>query len=119
MPTRFFSSVKGHIVSRYGTATKGTSAQRIGVTRKETSPKGAIAGEVELEWTDEIVAISAAEAATYATEYDRHVADGALKERTAEEWLAQVEASEKAAQAAKVDETAKTDPVPAAPESDT
>jgi hypothetical protein len=91
---RFFRSVPGHIVSRYGTATKGTNNQRIGCAKisKELPNRSDLIGEMaqdsHLVWTDEIVPITHAEAKAFGREYDGHVADEALEEVTLEDFEA-------------------------------
>lgn len=79
---RFLSSVQGHIVSRY------PSNEPIGVR--------VVRGDVEktLWLPDVIAALTAEEAAQYRREYDMHVRDGALTERTEDEYLAFIKRQE-------------------------
>lgn len=70
---RYFAPVAGHVVSRYGTGTRTKNNQPIGHTRGKR-------GAFELIAKDIVVLIPDAEAQRYAREYDRAVADGALKE---------------------------------------
>ncbi len=88
---RFVSSVKGHLVSRYGTATDKSAPSLIGARRKTTSlgvgPFDLERTTVELEWDEEaIVALTETEARRFAREYDGHVARNELKARTADEF---------------------------------
>jgi len=116
---RFFRSVEGHLVSRYGTATPTTSNQLIGARRIRREIPGRendLIGDVTIEWTDEVVALTPAEAAAFKTEYDGHVRDGALKECTEADYLAHLE-SERARAAAADAKPAQSEPrdEPAAP----
>lgn len=89
---RYFSSVEGHLVSRYGTATQTKGPQQIGAKRI-TPPSDATWRQTDapvgVVWDLEvIVAITAKEAQAFGREYDRAVNEGALRERTAEEYVA-------------------------------
>lgn len=85
---RFLSSVRGAMVSRYGSASQTTRAQQIGC--------GIDREKGELWWDEkEIVALPPAEAEAFVREYDRHVAAGELKERTEDEYLAALDAQAK------------------------
>lgn len=87
----FLSCVEGHLVRRYGTPARN----HIGVAFTKDGPKFD---------TNEIVALTAAEAAKYRREYRNALRAGSLRERTAEDFdayvLAQEEAAKKAAKAA-------------------
>lgn len=80
---KFVSSVKGCLVQRYG------SPNYVGAVR---TPQG-------IEWLPaQVVGLTEAELVRYGREYKNALRDGALKERTAEDFLAQIE-EETAAQA--------------------
>lgn len=101
---RFFSAVEGHIVSRYGTASRTQGPLRIGVTRDDGG---------SLKWdTESIVALTAVEANVFKREYDRAVIDGGLKERTYEDYLAFLEADAAKAKAAAEADKRKSTPAP-------
>ncbi len=95
---RFFSSVEGRLVSRYGSGGGPLAPTLIGATRNaaDLSPRGSEPtdvgrGEGGVTWnTDQVVAITEAEAQKYSREYDRAVKDGALIERTEADYVAAV-----------------------------
>ena len=72
---KFVSSVPGKLVTRFGSRTY------IGARITEGGP----------EWDpDDIVALTGDELATYRREYARALRDGALVERTRDEWMARL-----------------------------
>lgn len=80
---KFVSSVEGCLVQRYG------SPNYVGAVR---TPKG-------IEWlTTQVVGLTETELVRYGREYKNALRDGALKERSADDFLAQLE-EEKEAQA--------------------
>ena len=97
---RFLSSVEGHLVSRYGSATAKTAPTLIGARRTHAELVDGLSGQASIEWTDEIVSLTAAEAAAYKQEYDSAVREGALVERTEAEYLEQADAAQAKAVAA-------------------
>jgi hypothetical protein len=78
----FVSSVEGQPVHRFGSPTI-----LIGADRNPDEPRKIIYR------TQEVVGIPRAEAQRYAREYARAIADGALTERTAEEYRRQQQSS--------------------------
>lgn len=127
---RFFSSVEGKLVTRYGSGSPAVAPTLIGATRNadDMAPRMTPAGTPEptdvgrgeggVTWnTEAITAITASEAQRFQREYDRAVRDGALVERTEDEFLASVaaakglqkEALQKAAEATKAEAKAKSD----------
>lgn len=77
------SCVRGRPVTRFGTRTM------IGAER---------APDNEIHWfPDRVVALTKAEADRHKKEYGRLLAEGDLRLRTAEEWIAQQQTGEKAA----------------------
>jgi hypothetical protein len=100
---RFLRSVKGHLVSRYGTATKTSNNQLIGARRVRRDIPGRendLIGDASVEWTDEVIALTPAEAAAFKREYDSAVEDKALLECTEADYLAYVEREDAAAKTA-------------------
>jgi hypothetical protein len=112
---RFFSSVEGHLVSRYGTASQQRANTLIGALRKTSEPSSPLAGtdavlgtrppwqtfdlDGAVTWyPSEVVAISQREAELFRREYDRAVKNGALRERTEDDYLAFVKASKELAE---------------------
>lgn len=82
---RFLSCVEGKLVARYGSGTFYTANGSIGAHRDPTSG--------ELKWNPaEVVALSPAEAARYAREYDHAVRSDSLVERSEADYLAWVKA---------------------------
>lgn len=93
--TLFVSSVRGKTVRRYG------ASSLIGAKRRHDPPLGpnesASDRPAVTVWTPErVVAITADEHRRYGKEYAREIRDGALKERTEADWLAQNDADLKA-----------------------
>lgn len=94
MPTaspfvKFVSSVEGHLVARYGTATPQSSNVLIGARREvKLDAQGKESGEVGIVWTDEIVALTQGEIDQFAREYEMASRDGALVERSEAEYIA-------------------------------
>lgn len=77
----FLSSVEGQPVHRFGT-NFGTKVL-IGADADPENPK-----KIRYR-TDDVIAIPHAEALRYAREYGRLIADGALVERSADDWAFQ------------------------------
>lgn len=88
---RFFSSVEGHLVTRYGTASVKSAASLIGATRTPHEEGGGVTWHPEV-----VVAITEAEAQLYGREYDQAAREGALVERKESDWLAYREAAKAA-----------------------
>ena len=55
---RFLSSVEGHLVSRYGSATAKTAPTLIGARRTHAELVDGLSGQASIEWTDEIVSLT-------------------------------------------------------------
>lgn len=87
---RFFSSVEGHLVSRYGSGTSTHSAALIGASRDPET--GAPSWD-----TAAVTAITEDEAKRFRREYDQAVQQGALVERSEDDYLAAVAAEQPAA----------------------
>lgn len=105
---KFVSSVEGHLVTRYGTFPRSN----IGADRTIADD-----GTVTLTWdTKRVNPISNAEYARYKREYDTALAEKALTERSAEDYVAfmAAEESEEKARVALLEKKAKTaTPTPA------
>lgn len=87
---RFFSCVPGHVVSRYGSGSAKYKASQIGAARPTDGAPYA--------WDElAITAITEKEVATYAREYNAAVAEGALLERTEDDYLAFVASHDRSA----------------------
>lgn len=107
----YVSAVRGHLVTRFGTAGRGVQSF-IGAHRSPGSP-------TEIVWDEEcITALSEDEVARHSREYQRLLAGGALKQRTAAEYQAQIAASTKPAPEPKPEIEAKPagEPPPAVPQ---
>jgi hypothetical protein len=78
----FVSSVEGHPVTRFG------SSVLLGADRDPDNPKKI------LYRTDAVIAIPQHEAVRYAREYNRLISEGALVERTADDWRGQQTAAQ-------------------------
>lgn len=77
---RFFRSVEGKLVSRYGTASQARANALIGASR---DPETGV-----VSWdTGAIIAITPLEAQRFKREYDRAVRDWALTEVTEQDYL--------------------------------
>ena len=87
---KFVSPVEGHIVTRYSTLRPGAAPDMIGYTRAPLAAgDGRGAGSPVIQ-PDVIAAIPHREWTRYAREYGRALRLGALRERTAEEYLAAI-----------------------------
>lgn len=75
----FVSSVPGHLVSRYGSASASRANELLGAERT-------VDGEVVWH-TDAVLVVSEAELARFSREYRRAIATGALRERTEADYL--------------------------------
>jgi hypothetical protein len=109
-PTKYFakfvSSVEGHLVARYGSQPR----ENIGARRihpdpnKPAAPYDFDAPRVELVWeTETVYALTHREYALYRREYDKAIAQKALKVRSPSDylaWLAKEQADGEAAAAA-------------------
>lgn len=92
---KFVSSVEGHLCARYGSNPRvNIGAERVFPDpNKPPSFYDFDAPRVTLKWdTAAISAITHREYAQFQREYDKAIATGALKERTAAEYLAWVAA---------------------------
>ena len=87
----FVSARPGHLVSRYGTASATRSNKTIGGVRRALPSSAGLglagAGAIEIDY-EAIVALPHRELELFRREYARALRDGALEERTAEEYLA-------------------------------
>jgi hypothetical protein len=105
---RYFSSKAGHLVTRYGSgggivAPSYIGARRVTGNMPDRFPPRDVGGGKQVtdrDWRgvggvvydhDEVVAITEQEAARYAKEYGEAVRDGALVERTHEDFVAYME----------------------------
>jgi hypothetical protein len=78
----YVSSVQGRLVTRYGAGTRNAPSY-IGARRVSGDP-------ASIEWdTELVVALTVAEVARFAREYERTLGAKALRKRTGEDWLAQ------------------------------
>ena len=113
-PVRFglyVSAVRGHLVTRFGTDRRGIQSF-IGAYRAPGNP-------TEIVWDEEtIIPLGEAEVARYRREYERLIAGGALKKRTAAEYQTQVEARTKAEKESRATPKATPGPVPVAKAAD-
>lgn len=100
MSDRYFSSNPAHggVVSRFGTGGGSRANTMIGARRDPRDPR-------RLIFTDEVVAIPAAEYARFRREYDKAVRNQSLLPRTAEDYRAYLDrqAIESAGEAAESD----------------
>lgn len=88
---RFVSAVDGHIVTRYSTLRFDSAPDMIGYSRAPIAPGDPRGAGVPVFHPEVIVAIPHAEWGRFAREYGRALRHGALRERTADEYLAFVE----------------------------
>jgi hypothetical protein len=97
---RYFRSVPGFAVPRYGSATKTRACQLVGATRVQTTKEERQAGAESIVWNDAIVPLPIEWCRRYTRELAGHLRRKELVEVTEAEYLAAKKPPKKTAKTA-------------------